>query len=49
MGTGEGDISGKGLVEKEAIERKHSEEEADLYDPEGQGWTNTAALSPVQK
>ena len=44
-----GYISGKGLVEKEAMERKHSEEEADLYDPEGQSWTNTAALSPVQK
>ena len=29
---GEGDISGKGLVEKEAMERKHSEEEVDLYD-----------------
>ena len=40
---GESDISGKGLVEKEAMERKHSEEEADLYDPEGQSWTNTAA------
>ena len=46
---GEGDISRKGLVEKEAMERKLSEEEADLYDPEGQSWTNTAALSPVQK
>ena len=46
---GEGDISGKGLVKKEAMERKHFDEEADLYDPEGQSWTNTAALSPVQK
>ena len=27
-------ISGKGLVEKEAVERTHSEEEADLDDPD---------------
>ena len=27
-------ISGKGLVEKEAVERTHSQEEADLDDPD---------------
>jgi hypothetical protein len=65
--SGKGYISGKGLVEKEAMEMTHSKEEADLYDPdwevhlkvelevdikesdEGPSWTNTVALSPVQK
>ena len=31
---GEDDISGKGLVEKEAMERTHSEDGADLDDPD---------------
>ena len=30
----EGHISGKGLVEKEAMKRTHSEGEADFYDPD---------------
>ena len=31
---GGGHISGKGLVEKEALKMTHSEGEADIYDPD---------------